>query len=147
MVISCGWYMHRIALGVPRGGLDFIYGDAFPHEAEMDQLAGVDFDKGCFVGQEVVSRIAHRGSARTRVVPVAYDGAAPAPGLPVQAGEQNLGMMGSAAAGRGLAALRLDRTEEALARGATLVAGGITLRLVKPSWARFAWPGEPKAAE
>ena len=51
---------HRIALGVPRGGIDFIYGDAFPHEADMDQLAGVDFDKGCYVGQEVVSRIEHR---------------------------------------------------------------------------------------
>ena len=61
---------HRIALGVPRGGLDFIYGDAFPHETDMDQLGGVDFDKGCFVGQEVVSRIEHRGTARTRVVPV-----------------------------------------------------------------------------
>src|SRR3954449_11630150 len=65
---------HRIALGVPRGGLDFIYGDAFPHEADMDQFHGVDFDKGCFVGQEVVSRMEHRGTARTRVVPVAYDG-------------------------------------------------------------------------
>src|SRR5882757_5930623 len=61
---------HRIALGVPRGGLDFIYGDAFPHETDMDQLGGVDFDKGCFVGQEVVSRMEHRGTARTRIVPV-----------------------------------------------------------------------------
>ena len=51
---------HRIALGVPRGGADFIYGDTFPHEADMDQLAGVDFDKGCYVGQEVVSRVEHR---------------------------------------------------------------------------------------
>ena len=68
---------HRIALGVPRGGLDFIYGDAFPHEADMDQLDGVDFDKGCYVGQEVVSRMEHRGTARTRIVPVAADGAAP----------------------------------------------------------------------
>jgi folate-binding protein YgfZ len=138
---------HRIAHGIPRGGLDFIYGDAFPHEADMDQLAGVDFDKGCFVGQEVVSRIEHRGSARTRVVPVAYEGAAPAPGLPVQAGEQNLGMMGSAASGRGLAALRLDRTEEALARGAALASGGIALRLVKPGWARFPWPGDAKTQD
>ena len=68
---------HRIALGVPRGGLDFIYGDAFPHEADMDQLAGVDFDKGCYVGQEVVSRVEHRASARSRVVPIAYDEFAP----------------------------------------------------------------------
>jgi tRNA-modifying protein YgfZ len=138
---------HRIALGVPRGGLDFIYGDAFPHETDMDQLNGVDFDKGCFVGQEVVSRIEHRGSARTRVVPVAYDGPAPAAGVAVTAGARNLGMMGSAAEGRGLASLRLDRVEEALADSAPLTAGGIALTLVKPPWARFAWPGEAKAAE
>ena len=56
---------------MPRGGSDFIYGDAFPHEADMDQLGGVDFDKGCYVGQEVVSRMEHRGTARTRIVPVA----------------------------------------------------------------------------
>jgi tRNA-modifying protein YgfZ len=68
---------HRIALGVPSGGLDFIYGDTFPHEADMDQLGGVDFDKGCFVGQEVVSRMEHRGTARTRVVPVTLSGVAP----------------------------------------------------------------------
>src|SRR5262249_41253660 len=55
---------HRIALGVPRGGVDFVYGDTFPHESDMDQLHGVDFDKGCFVGQEVVSRIEHRAIAR-----------------------------------------------------------------------------------
>jgi folate-binding protein YgfZ len=138
---------HRIALGVPRGGLDFIYGDAFPHETDMDQLHGVDFDKGCFVGQEVVSRIEHRGSARTRVVPVAFDGPAPAPRVTVTAGERNVGMMGSAAAGRGLAALRLDRVEEALAGGMTLDAGGIALKLVKPPWARFAFPGDAKAAQ
>ena len=138
---------HRIALGVPRGGIDFIYGDAFPHETDMDQLAGVDFDKGCFVGQEVVSRIEHRGTARTRVVPVAYEGAAPAPGLAVTAGERNLGMMGSAAAGRGLASLRLDRMEEALAAGTTVIAGGIELRIVKPEWARFAFPGESKIVQ
>ena len=138
---------HRIALGVPRGGLDFIYGDAFPHETDMDQLHGVDFDKGCFVGQEVVSRIEHRASARTRVVPVAYHGAPPAPGVTVTAGERNVGMMGSAAAGRGLAALRLDRVEEALAGGLTLNAGGIALKLVKPRWARFAFPGEGRAAQ
>jgi folate-binding protein YgfZ len=56
---------HRIALGVPRGGLDFIYGDTFSHEADMDQLNGVDFGKGCYIGQEVVSRVEHRASARS----------------------------------------------------------------------------------
>src|SRR5262245_27421005 len=74
---------HRIALGVPRGGVDFIYTDAFPHEADMDQLNGVDFKKGCFIGQEVVARMEHRGTARTRVVPVTYDGPPPEAGAPV----------------------------------------------------------------
>jgi tRNA-modifying protein YgfZ len=138
---------HRIALGVPRGGLDFIYGDAFPHETDMDQLGGVDFDKGCFVGQEVVSRIEHRGTARTRVVPVAFDGFAPEAGTPVSAGDKAVGTLGSSAQGRGLAMLRLDRAADALAAGAPFVSGGVEMRLVKPTWAQFPWPGESKAAE
>ncbi len=138
---------HRIALGVPRGGVDFTYGDAFPHETDMDQLNGVDFDKGCYVGQEVVSRMEHRGSARTRVVPVAFDGSAPEPGAPVTAADKTIGTFGSSTAGHALALLRLDRTADALAAGAPLIAGGATLRLVKPDWAHFAWPGDIKAAE
>lgn len=138
---------HRIALGVPRGGSDFIYDDAFPHEADMDQLGGVDFDKGCFVGQEVVSRIEHRGTARNRVVPVAFDGPPPQAGAAVTAGSVTLGTMGSGAVGRGLAVLRLDRVADAIAGATPIVAGGITIRPVKPAWARFPWPGETKAAE
>ena len=137
---------HRIALGVPRGGSDFSYGDTFPHEADMDQLAGVDFDKGCYIGQEVVSRVEHRASARNRVVPIAFDRFAPIPGLPVTAGDKNLGMIGSASNGRGLALLRLDRVADALASATPLTCGGITIQLVKPSWAAFPWPGETKAA-
>ena len=144
---AAAYEAHRIALGVPRGGLDFIYGDAFPHETDMDQLGGVDFDKGCFVGQEVVSRIEHRGTARTRVVPVSFDGFAPEAGTPVSAGEKAVGTLGSSAQGRGLAMLRLDRVADALAAGQPLTAGGIEMRLVKPAWAQFAWPGEAKAAE
>ena len=104
---------HRIALGVPRGGNDFSYLDTFPHEADMDQLAGVDFDKGCYIGQEVVSRVEHRSAARNRVVPVAYDGAAPSQGLNVMSGDRPVGVMGSTAQGRGLALLRLDRVADA----------------------------------
>ena len=137
---------HRIALGVPRGGIDFQYGDAFPHETDMDQLGGVDFGKGCYVGQEVVSRIEHRGIARTRAVPVRYDGAAPQAGAAVMAGGRQVGMMGSAARGHGLALLRLDRVAEALSHDEPLKAGGVPLRLSKPDWARFAFPGE-KAAQ
>jgi len=136
---------HRIALGVPRGGLDFVYGDAFPHEADMDQLGGVDFAKGCYVGQEVVSRIEHRGIARTRAVPIRYEGGAPECGAAIIAGERQVGTMGSAAHGRGIALIRLDRVAEA--DSVSLTAGGVPIRLVKPDWARFTVPGQIKAAE
>ncbi|MGE5165560.1 MAG: YgfZ/GcvT domain-containing protein [Sphingobacteriales bacterium] len=135
---------HRIALGVPRGGTDFAYGDTFPHEADMDQLNGVDFDKGCYVGQEVVSRVEHRASARSRVVPIAYDEFAPISGLAIMAGDKQVGTLGSTAKGRGLALMRLDRIEDALAAKTSLEAGGVAIRAVKPSWAKFEWPGEAK---
>jgi hypothetical protein len=147
LVDSAEYDAHRIALGVPQGGTDFSYGDAFPHEADMDQLGGVDFTKGCYVGQEVVSRMEHRGTARTRAVPVHYDGAAPEAGAAVSAGGRQLGTMGSAAAGHGVALLRLDRVAEAMSQGEPLVSGDTTLHLVKPDWARFAFPGDSKAAE
>jgi folate-binding protein YgfZ len=138
---------HRIALGVPRGGLDFHYNDAFPHEADMDQLRGVDFEKGCYVGQEVVSRVEHRGTARKRVVPVSYQDYAPEVGVPVKVGDIDVGLMGSSAQGRGLAMLHLGRIGDALASGAPILSGGIAIQPVKPAWARFDWPGEAKAAE
>ncbi len=147
MVDASGYETHRIALGVPNGGADFRYGDAFPHEADMDQLRGVDFGKGCFVGQEVVSRMEHRGTARTRIVPLAYTGAAPPPGAPIMAGDKSVGTMGSAAGGSGLATLRVDRADEALAAGLALAAHGTPVRLVKRNWIRFAFPGDPKHHE
>jgi len=136
---------HRIALGVPQGGADFAYGDIFPHEADLDQLSGVDFDKGCYVGQEVVSRVAHRSSARSRLVPIAYDDFAPPAGLAVLAGDKEVGRLGSTAKGRGLALLRLDKVADALAAGTPLICGNIPIRLVRPDWATFAWPGETSA--
>lgn len=138
---------HRIALGAPRGGLDFHYNDTFPHEADMDQLGGIDFEKGCYVGQEVVSRVEHRGTARKRVVPVVFPDFAAEAGVPVMAGEIAVGVMGSSARERGLAMLRLDRVGEALAAGTPLMAGGMPLIPVRPDWARFEWPGDAKAAE
>jgi folate-binding protein YgfZ len=133
---------HRIALGVPRGGLDFIYGDAFPHETDMDQLAGIDFDKGCYVGQEVVSRMQHRGTARNRIVPIAASDFAPDAGVAVMAGEKQVGITGSHAGNRGLAMLRLDRVADARSAGTPLTAGGIAIEPRKPEWATFDWPGE-----
>lgn len=138
LVDASAYEAHRITLGVPRGGLDFIYGDAFPHETDMDQLAGVDFDKGCYVGQEVVSRMEHRGTARNRVVPVTAAGFAPDAGIPVMAGEKQVGTTGSAAGERGLALLRLDRVADAMAAGQALTAGGVMLSVHRPDWAR--WP-------
>ena len=121
----------RIAAGTPKGGLDFAYGDAFPHDANFDLLHGVDFDKGCYVGQEVVSRMKHRGTARKRVARVKLAGPAPAPGTPVLDRELAVGALGSSSGREALALLRLDRAEEAKAAGRTLSAGGVDLALAK----------------
>jgi folate-binding protein YgfZ len=123
---------HRIASGVPRGGLDFMYGDAFPHETNMDRLHGVDFDKGCYVGQEVVSRMQHRGTARTRTVRVILDGFSPEPGTAILAGDKPVGTMGSTAGHNGLALIRTDRAADALDAGKPLTAGGLAIRLADP---------------
>src|ERR1700710_2213255 len=117
LVDSAAYDAHRIASGVPRGGLDFMYGDAFPHETNMDRLHGVDFDKGCYVGQEVVSRMQHRGTARTRTVRIVMDGASPEPGATILAGDKQVGNMGSSADGIGLALVRIDRVADALGGG------------------------------
>jgi folate-binding protein YgfZ len=140
------YHARRIELGVPEGGRDFLFGDAFPHEALMDQLHGVDFDKGCYVGQEVVSRMQHRSTARTRIVPAVYEGGFAADlGVEVTAGDKVLGKTGTGAEGRGLLMIRLDRAEDSLKSGETIRAGGIPVKLQKSSWIRFPFPGEEKA--
>ena len=121
----------RIAVGAPKGGLDFAYGDAFPHDANFDLLHGVDFDKGCYVGQEVVSRMKHRGTARKRVARVKLSGPSPAPGTPILDRELAVGALGSSSGREALALLRLDRAEEATAAGRTLSAGGVDLSLAE----------------
>jgi hypothetical protein len=124
---------HRIGLGVPEGGADFVYGDTFPHEANMDRLGGVSFTKGCYVGQEVVSRMQHRGSGgRTRILRVRLaDRLAVEPGTEIMAGDRPLGFIGSQAGGEGLAKLRLDRLADARAAGQALTAGGVGLEPVE----------------
>ncbi len=134
------YHAHRIALGIPEGGRDYAFGDAFPHEALMDQLGGVDFKKGCYVGQEVVSRMQHRGTARTRILAAAYPDGAPAPGTEITAGGKVLGTTGSVADGRGLALVRIDRLGDALAAGETPLAGAHPVRLERPGYATFAMP-------
>jgi hypothetical protein len=139
---AAAYHAHRIGLGVPEGGRDFAFGDTFPHEALLDQLHGVSFTKGCFVGQEVVSRMQHRATVRKRVVAVVA--AVPLPEvslrdgpLPVLAGEAEIGRLGSVAGARGLALLRLDRVAEARSKGVPLTAGGVALDAEVPPFATF----------
>ncbi|MET4289905.1 folate-binding protein YgfZ [Bradyrhizobium sp. LB8.2] len=137
LVDAAAYEAHRIALGVPRGGLDFMYSDAFPHETNMDRLSGVDFDKGCYVGQEVVSRMQHRGTARTRSVKVLLEDLSPELGVSVLAGDKPVGTMGSSAQGKGIALVRIDRVADALDAGQALTAGGLAVRLAEPNVVRI----------
>ena len=131
---------HRIALGIPEGGIDFAYGDTFPHDADMDQLGGVDFRKGCYVGQEVVSRMEHRGTARRRFVQVSGLTSLPPASTAISAAGRPIGAMGSSSGAAGIAEIRLDRAKEALDGGVPLSADGVALSLAIPPWARFGWP-------
>ncbi len=137
------WHAHRIALGVPESGLDFPLGDTFPHDADMDDLAGVDFKKGCFIGQEVVSRMKHRGTARKRIIVARALEARPAwpdAGTEITCGEKILGTLGSSADGLALALVRLDRAKEAIDMGDAIEVGGVTVALELPEFATFGWP-------
>ncbi|MFZ0572438.1 MAG: folate-binding protein YgfZ, partial [Rhodomicrobium sp.] len=127
----------RIAAAVPEGGKDYAYGDAFPHEACFDLLAGVNFKKGCYVGQEVVSRMQHRGTARTRVLAVSAEAPLPEGGADILAEGFAVGRLGSVSGNRGIALARLDRVKEALAKGQPLSAGGIEVTLSVPAWASY----------
>ena len=137
LVDAAAYEAHRIALGVPRGGLDFMYSDAFPHETNMDRLSGVDFDKGCYVGQEVVSRMQHRGTARICSVKVLLEELSPELGVSILAGDKPVGTMGSSAQGKGIALVRIDRVADALDAGQALTAGGLAVRLAEPDVVRI----------
>ncbi|HEY8006278.1 MAG TPA: folate-binding protein [Methylocella sp.] len=123
---------HRIAQGVPKGGADFTYGDAFVHDINLDVMNGVDFKKGCYVGQEVVARVHFRKSARKRILKIHFDGNAPETGAPIMAGDTNIGQLGSTAGAEGLATLRIDRLEEARAAGTAITAGDATVAVTVP---------------
>ncbi len=131
------YHAHRIGLGVPEGGKDFAFGDAFPHEALFDQLDAVSFKKGCYVGQEVVSRMHHRGTARKRIVSVTSDKPLPDGNQEVRAGQALLGTLGSVANTRGLALLRLDRVSEALANNEEITVGQQRINVETQRWASF----------
>lgn len=123
----------RIAAGVAEFGVDFGVNEVFPHDIGMDLLQGVDFKKGCYVGQEVVSRMQHRGTARRRPVIVSGipDGAAT--GAPVMIGEREAGTIGLPVNGKAIGVLRLDRIDGA----APSTLGGLPVTLELPSWATY----------
>jgi folate-binding protein YgfZ len=123
----------RVSLGVPDGSRDLQVEDALLLENGFDELHGVDWKKGCYVGQEVTARMKYRGLVKKRLVPVAIDGSAPAPGTPITLDGQDVGEMRSSAGTMGLALLRLD----AMGAGGALRAGDATLVPKKPAWAGF----------
>lgn len=121
------YHAHRIGVGVPEGGKDYDFGDAYPHEADFDLFSGVSFTKGCYVGQEVVARMQHKTVVRKRVIKVS--GASDlAPGVDIRLGEAAVGRVGSVDGRHALAMLRLDRAVEAEDKGLVLTAGGIAVK-------------------
>jgi folate-binding protein YgfZ len=131
------YHAHRIALGIPEGGRDYALGNTFPHEANLDALGSVSFTKGCFVGQEVVSRMQHRGTARKRIVIVESDGPLEAGGE-IVAGTATIGTIGSVAGRQALALLRLDRAQEAIDKDEQLRAGDGRLTMRQPGYLKSA---------
>lgn len=124
----------RVQLGVPDLALDAEPEEVFALEALFEELNGVDFQKGCFVGQENVSRMKRRATTRKKFCPVQFRGPAPPQGAQVQAGEAQLGAIRAVSDGKALALLRIDRALEAKQRGAPLTAGGVELELAPPDW-------------
>lgn len=141
------YHARRIALGLADWDADMGAAQLFPHEANLDQFGGVDFAKGCYVGQEVVSRMQHRGTgARNRILPVTFEGTAPPKDTEVQAGGRKVGTVLSGSGANALALLRLDKLESAFAAGEGLTAGGIGLAVNQPPWAAFRVPTRGAAA-
>ncbi|MBN9509646.1 MAG: folate-binding protein YgfZ [Alphaproteobacteria bacterium] len=125
------WDAHRIALGLPDGTRDLEPEKTVLLEAGFDELGGISWSKGCYMGQELTARTKYRGLVKRRLVPVAIAGPVPAPGTPVRAGDAEVGTMRSATGAIGLALLRLD----ALAR--PLACGEATLTPRMPAWMRL----------
>ena len=113
----------RLSLGVPDGSRDLVVEKSTLIESGFEELNGVDFAKGCFVGQELTARMKYRGLVRKRLLPVAFTGAPPPPGTIVRLGEREAGEMRSGIDGQGLALLRLEQVAKARAEGAPLMAG------------------------
>ena len=125
----------RLTLGVPDGSRDLVVEKSTLLESGFEELNGVDFAKGCFVGQELTARMKYRGLVRKRLLPVAFTGAPPPPGTIIRLGGRDAGEMRSGIDGQGLALLRLEQVEKAKAEGAPLMAGATEILPQAPAWA------------
>ncbi|MGV2017437.1 CAF17-like 4Fe-4S cluster assembly/insertion protein YgfZ [Agrobacterium sp. 22-223-1] len=143
---SVGYDALRIEHGIAESGRDYALQDAFPHDVLMDVNDGVSFKKGCFVGQEVVSRMKHRGTARRRVVTVSAEGALPASGTEITADGKPVGTLGTVCGNRALAIVRIDRIADAFASGTPLLTGTVPVTVALPSWSGLSFPAADPAA-
>lgn len=137
----------RMAHGVAESGGDYALGDAFPHDVLLDLAGGVGFGKGCYVGQEVVSRMHHRGTARRRVMLVEADGDLPAAGTDLRVNGRPIGTLGTVSGSHGIAIMRIDRVGTALDAGMAIEADGVEVRLSIPAWAGYTLPQGPAAGD
>ena len=136
----------RVEHGIAESGRDYALQDAFPHDVLMDVNDGVSFRKGCFVGQEVVSRMKHRGTARRRVVTVSAEGPLPATGTEITANGKPVGTLGTVCGNNALAIVRIDRIADALAAGTPLLAENATVTVALPAWSGLSFPAADPAA-
>lgn len=124
----------RIAAGVPDPAVDAAEEEVFGLEALLEELRGVDFQKGCFIGQENVSRMKRRATTRRKFCRIAFDGGPIPFGTTVNAGLAVLGEVRSSIEGCAIGLLRLDRAREAVDAGTPLMAGDRAVRLDPPDW-------------
>ncbi|MET3613168.1 folate-binding protein YgfZ [Rhizobium aquaticum] len=129
-----GYDALRAQAGVPEAGSDFALQDAFPHDILLDKSGGVSFKKGCYVGQEVVSRMQHRSTARRRLVTVSAGAALPETGTEIRTGGKTIGALGTVAGDQGLAIIRIDRAGAAMAAGVSILAGETPVTVALPAW-------------
>lgn len=139
------WHRLRIEHGVAESGPDYAAGDAFPHDVLLDENGGVGFSKGCYIGQEVVSRMRHRGTARRRVM--IAGGGVLAAGAEILADGRPIGTLGTVANGIGLAVVRIDKVKAALDAGQPITSDGIAVTLRIPPDAKYGLPEAPTSAE
>ncbi|WP_337181722.1 folate-binding protein YgfZ [Shinella sp.] len=132
----------RITTGLPEAGRDYALSDAFPHDVLLDLSGGVSFRTGCYVGQEVVSRMHHRGTARRRPVIVKGEAPLPAPGTELLAGGKPIGTLGSVSGALGLAIVRIDRAGDAIRSGTPITADGAPVTVELAGWTGLAFPDD-----